>query len=314
MATKSSPQSLKNKKFTQLADLKDKLLSEDYVYDTFETYKIKGETLNNGKWDYKVKIKDFSKELSTELKVQFPWNRYWFWLGIQSGGAYNFKFHVDAGDFTFFGRRFNLFSNLKTQTNFKSFQLRLGANYWGDVCESNTRLEIYGNHGSNENALTQRTIVRRGSLFYGFVGTIGLQTLSFKLYDAILGYEQNNVNFYLQHKSQAGGKDGNHGFKLGKLVATTVVTRDNLDVGAEGWLQDNNFGLTLGAQSRLNSSTTLKGRISNDLDLTLAYKKKVNSLLTITTSALLGLKDPKSIFSNSSAIPVPLGFQFELNI
>jgi hypothetical protein len=121
MSTSSNPQSLKYKSFTQLAELNDKVLSEDYVHDTFETWKVKGKTTNGGKWDYKAKIKSFNQNLTTELKLQFPWNRYWFWLGVQSAGKYNLKFHIDAGDFTFFGKNFNLFGNLKTQTDFNNF-------------------------------------------------------------------------------------------------------------------------------------------------------------------------------------------------
>jgi len=288
------------------------------VYDTFETWKIKGKTLGGGKWDYKAKIKNFNEKLSTELKLQFPWNRYWFWLGVQSAGKYNLKLHIDAGDFKLLGRNFNLFGNLKTQTDFQNFQFRLGANYWGSLCESNTRLEINSGAGDKENSLTQRTLVRRGSLFYGFVGTIGLQGWNFNRYDAILGYQHHDVNFYLTHKSTVGAgaadtKD-HHGFKLGNLIATGVVTRGDLDIGAEASFSSKDYGFALAAQSRINSSTILKGKITKDLDLTFAYKKTFNSLLTLTTSALLRLKEPEKLLSHKGLLPVPLGFQFELNI
>jgi hypothetical protein len=133
------------------------------------------------------------------------------------------------------GKDFNLFGNIKTQTDFQSFQFRVGANYWGKTCESNTRLEINSSVDDKENSLTQRTVVTRGNLFYGIVGTIGFQNWSFNRYDAILGYKQNNVNFYLTHRSTAGSagsetKD-NHGFKLGDVTATTVIARDNGDFG-----------------------------------------------------------------------------------
>jgi hypothetical protein len=114
----SSPRSLTYRSFTQLADVKDGVLADDYVHDTFETWKIKGTTTGSGKWDYKGKIKNINEKLSTELKLQFPWSRYWFWLGVQSAGKYNLKFHVDAGNFKFLGKDFNLFGNIKTQTDF----------------------------------------------------------------------------------------------------------------------------------------------------------------------------------------------------
>jgi len=315
-AAPSAPKSLKSKTFTQLSELKDKVLSEDYVHDTFETWKIKGTTSGSGKWDLKGKIKNFNQELGTELKVQFPWNRYWFWLGVQSAGKYNFKFHVDAGNFLLFGKDFNLFANVKTQTNFNNFLFRFGANYWGSQCESNTRLEV-GHFGGNENQLTQRTLVRRGSFFYGFVGTIGFQGWNFHRYDAILGYEHDNVNFYLQHKSSApaGGETKDHGLKLGTVSATAVVSRDKNDFGVEVARCSRGYCFAFGAQSNLNSTTTLKGKLNCDLDLAFAYKKKFNNnFLTLTTSGLLHLANPDKIFSGKGLIPIPLGFQFELNI
>jgi hypothetical protein len=63
----AQPHSLKYRQFTQLYDLKDKVLTEDYVYGAFETWKIKGKTTTGGKIDYKGKIKAYNKELESQL-------------------------------------------------------------------------------------------------------------------------------------------------------------------------------------------------------------------------------------------------------
>lgn len=250
--------------------------------------------------------------------MQFPWNKYWFWLGLQSAGKFNLKLHIDAGDFSFLNKKFNLFSNLKTQTDFKNVQIRVGANYWGTSCESNTRLDINSCCGDKGHSLTQRTLVKRDNLFYGFVGTIGFQGWCFARYDAILGYENANVNFYLQHKSgqvscNSETKDC-HGLKLGSILATAVFKRDKNTFGVEACHCHKGTCVSVAAQSQINDSTTLKAKINKNFDLAFAYKKRFSDLLTFTTSALLQLKETDKILHHKGLLPVPLGFQFELNI
>jgi len=61
-------------------------LTDDFVFGTFETYKIKGTTLKNAKFEYKGKVKVSEKEnklsatLSDEAKIQFPFYNNKFWL------------------------------------------------------------------------------------------------------------------------------------------------------------------------------------------------------------------------------------------
>lgn len=91
-------------------------MNDDYVNDKFETYKIKGKTTGNGKWDYKAKIKDYNSSVDDELKIQFPYNRFWFWLGLRRNG--DLKFHLDGGDITLGKTKFNVFTNVKTNIGF----------------------------------------------------------------------------------------------------------------------------------------------------------------------------------------------------
>lgn len=70
-------QSLKLSPFTSLGT-PNNVLSDDYVYGSFETYKLKGSTTNGGKFDYKVKVNVASKDgkltanVVDEGKIQFP--------------------------------------------------------------------------------------------------------------------------------------------------------------------------------------------------------------------------------------------------
>jgi hypothetical protein len=101
---------------------------------------------------------------------------------------------------------------------------------------------------------------------------------------------------------------------LGNVTATTIVTRDNGDFGLEFSLLQRGYGLAFAAQNRLSNGSLIKSRITQDLDLSIAYKKKFNHLLTATTSVLLRLKEPEKLLSNKGLLPLPVGFQFELNI
>lgn len=139
-------QSLKLSPFTSLGT-PNNVLSDDYVHGTFETYKLKGTTANGGKLDYKVKVNTTRKDgkisanIVDEGKIQFPvLNRFTVQLGQRRKG--DLRAHVDLGQVTLHGKQWNFFTNLKTETTLSRFQFRLGSNYFGKSCESNTRVEL----------------------------------------------------------------------------------------------------------------------------------------------------------------------------
>jgi len=85
---------LKNKTFVTLHDFSTKIFTDDFCYDNFETYKVKGSNSKNSSWEYKAKVKvenrdgSYSASLSDEGKVQFPIhnNKYWLWFGGRRNG------------------------------------------------------------------------------------------------------------------------------------------------------------------------------------------------------------------------------------
>lgn len=174
--------------------MNDGVLGDDYVYDKFETWKIKTKNDKGTKVDYKVKVKDNTSTWDDELKLQFPYKNYWAWVGVRRKG--DLKLHFDLGSHSFGGKEFNLFTNIKTSVQLKKFAFRFGANYFGTKCESNSRLETSCCSAKNL-CFTNRTLVRKGSIFYGFVGSLSLENFCPCRYDAIFGYEKDNVNFYL---------------------------------------------------------------------------------------------------------------------
>lgn len=66
--------SLKNRSFTNVADIQDGVLGDDFVHGCLETWKLKAKTSFGGKIDYKAKIKHTQKDgqltgsLSDEVK------------------------------------------------------------------------------------------------------------------------------------------------------------------------------------------------------------------------------------------------------
>jgi len=138
---------LKNKTFTTLHDFSTKVFTDDFCYDNFETYKVKGTSSKNSTLDYKGKVKlenkegNYSASLTDESsgKFSFHQNKFWLWFGTRRNGDY--KVHLDFGDVKIKDTKLNLFSNVKTTIKFDKFNLRFGANYFGNKCESSTRLE-----------------------------------------------------------------------------------------------------------------------------------------------------------------------------
>jgi len=64
-------------------------------------------------------------------------------LGFRRSG--DLKVHADFGNVTVGGKDVNVFSNLKTDVNFKNFNFRVGTNYFGENLTSSTRLETVTN-------------------------------------------------------------------------------------------------------------------------------------------------------------------------
>ena len=119
----SSAQSLKNYSFTTLANINDGLFKkDDYVWEKIETWKVKGSTEKGGKFEYKAKVKNNTTPMDDELKIQFPYQKLFAWVGIRRNGE--FKIHFDFGQHDVKGHQLNFFSNLKTTTKFSDYLFR----------------------------------------------------------------------------------------------------------------------------------------------------------------------------------------------
>jgi len=65
----NQPKSIKTHNYTSLGDFSSKVLTDDFVFGTFETYKIKGTTAKNAKFDYKAKVKISEKDKSVTASL-----------------------------------------------------------------------------------------------------------------------------------------------------------------------------------------------------------------------------------------------------
>lgn len=116
-----APLSLKQKKFQDIVDIDNGVLSKDYCYGNAETWKFSGKTNKGSTFDYEAKFdakNDLSVSMSDTLKFKFPFqNNNWIWIGIRRNGE--LKFHWDGGMTKIHGHDFNFFGNFKTCTQFK---------------------------------------------------------------------------------------------------------------------------------------------------------------------------------------------------
>ncbi|KAL4468604.1 hypothetical protein ABPG74_005107 [Tetrahymena malaccensis] len=306
-------QSLKLQPLTSLGT-PNNVLADDYVHSTFETYKFKANTTNGGKVDYKAKVSTAQKDgklavkVNDEAKFQFPFlEKYTFQFCQRRSG--DIKLHFDLGNFTIYNKSWNFFSNVKTDTTLSKFNFRLGTNYFGSSCESNTRLELVPGDAP---VLTHRNYIKKGSIYYGGVFSLNLQTLALKRYDALFGYASGKYEANLKHESDT--KDVKE-LQVGTLTATATYFHDDntklaLEIQNKGHkLQP---GFTVGAQRKVNSSLTVKGKVNNKLELSLASKYALNRQFTLTAGLQLALKD-KNPVDFTKFPPLPIGLQLETN-
>lgn len=119
----------------------EKLLSEDYPYNHFETYKFKATTSNGAAVAYKANF-DITKKGDVfagkgidELKVTFPIKDTDFiarLLTSRKGGdkGGDLEAHLDFGAKEISGNPCNFFTNFKTGFAFGNIIVRAGANYF----------------------------------------------------------------------------------------------------------------------------------------------------------------------------------------
>lgn len=197
-------QSLKLSPFTSLG-APNNILSDDYVHGTLETFKLKAATSNGGKLDAKIKVNSVKKDnkvtanVVDESKIQFPvLDRFTVQLGQRRKG--DLRAHLDLGQVEIKGLQWNLFTNIKSETSLSRFQFRLGTNYFGKACESNTRLELAPGEAP---VLTHRNYLTKGAYYYGWVGSVNLTNLNLLRYDLLAGYTNSKYEANLKHESNS---------------------------------------------------------------------------------------------------------------
>lgn len=150
----------------------------------------------------------------------------------------------------------------------------MGANYFGNNYENNVRFETRGSESGY--SLTERIFARRKNFFYGLVGTVGLDNFAFSRYDGILGFNRDNLNLYFKFEGQPNQEKVElfHGLPAGKLTVTGVYTKDKNVFGAELTHSPKGTTFQVATQRQINDNTTLKARLNDNLDLSLAWKNK----------------------------------------
>ncbi|EGR30095.1 hypothetical protein IMG5_142880 [Ichthyophthirius multifiliis] len=310
----STAQSLRYDSFSSLGNFNKNVLSDDYTHSNFETYKFKGNTTQGGKTEYKAKIITSKQngqvvyELKDEGKLQFVFlDRFIIELAQRRCG--DLKFHIDLGSLILKGRNYNFFSNLKTNTTFGKYNWRFGTNYFDKNFESNSRLNV--NLGGEDCNLgfTHRNLIRRNNFVFAWV--LGADLIDWRKgltrYDAIAGYENGQIDLYLQHNSQQ-----SHKFQCGKIITTLSYNQNNqtqYSIEVENNKKKNT--LTAGFKHDLDKDITVRGKISTDQNLQLALKRNwKNIAVAFSFQFQLGNK----LVDFSRFPPLPFGIKFDFKI
>lgn len=174
---------------------------------------------------------------------------------------------------------------MKSDVSMSKFQFRFGTNYFGTTCESNTRLELTPGQAP---VATHRNYIKKGALYYGAVASLNLQTLALLRYDGLLGYVNSKYEANLKHESDSKATK----ISVGTLTATATYFHDaNTKFAAEVQNKGTDFKptVTVGAQRKVNNDLTVKGKVDNKLNLTLASKYAINKQFTLTAGLQLAL-------------------------
>ncbi|EGR33178.1 hypothetical protein IMG5_059920 [Ichthyophthirius multifiliis] len=301
--------SLKLDSFTSLGNFRKNVLSDDYTHSVFETYKLKGQSQNGTKVEYKLKLKtskidDLVKaKLEDEGKLQFKLNNYI--LEIASRRNNDIKLHIDLGERQINGKKINFFGNMKTQTSLDNFRFRFGSNYFGENKENNSRIEYISDNQSF--SFTQRNLFRTKNNVLAWVLNFNSKAQSYlNSFDSILGYESKKVDLYLQHNTKC--------LCLGKLTLTgTYNLNDKTAFSAELVKHQKDQNVTVGFKHTVNKNLTVRAKFDSLLRVYFAGKYNWNQV-SACSSVQLGFGQNDKTFNMDKFPPLPLGFKFDVKI
>lgn len=316
MATE--PQSLSNSQFTSLGSFSyNKVLADDYNHKKLGTIKVKGATAKNLSFNLKTNVilkKSDDKEtkcckvaLTDEYKFGFPYEGFYLQTRVKRNG--DVKLHLDEGEVELFGKKLNLFSNLKTTLIFANYNARFGVNYFGKKCESNLRFEkdSKGNHD-----FANRTILNHGSFRFGASAILGLDTIVLKKYDTYVEYRKPDYELHLSHLSPAVHPDG---LRLGKVTLGAFYRLNpntNLAFQLKKGFSFPKVRAVLGVQNTRANGVTLRAKVDNKLKISTAVKYKANSKVTLTLGTQFNLDKGSKFIDLSQTLPLPVGFGVDI--
>lgn len=317
----TTPASLKTTPFESFGNqTHGPVLSDDYVHKKFGNFKLKAITKRDATINLKTgftltenvsegRVTGVEGKLSDELKVLVPLNRFFVETEVKRNGELNT--HVDAGSVKVAGKSFNIFANLNTNLQLNSLVSRLGVNYFGQHCDSGTRLE---RSNSGALSLTQRNLIRHGSVLAGLVLNASVPTFKLGKYDALLKYTQGDFDFFLQHFTPAKEADR---LRVGKVAAFLVYRwndQNTLAVQFKRNFENEKIRFVFGGSHKLSPNTTLRAKTDQKLKITANGKWKLNDVLSLSVAAQLNLQRGAGAFDFRKLVPVPFGWQLDFAV
>lgn len=297
------------------------VFSSDYIHKKFGNFNIKAPTVNKGNFGLKCGLilndppaSAALLSLSDEAKIGFPIQSHGHNLYLETRLRRNgeVKIHLDEGSLKI-NDKINFFSNVKTNMSLDNCTYRFGVNYFGDKCESGSRIE--GTKDCNFN-FTQRNIIKQGYFLFAYVATLGLGDFRLTKYDALMKYTHNKFDIYLRHFTPKLEK-GSSGIKAGKGAVDVIYNHSANDTFGAHYKHNfvnNKSRVVIGAVHKVNNDCTVKAKVDQKLKVTATSKTKINEKLTVLFGLQLNLQHGANAFDFSKKIPIPLGFQIDLNV
>eukprot|EP01017_Pseudomicrothorax_dubius_P026866 TRINITY_DN3036_c0_g1_i1.p1 TRINITY_DN3036_c0_g1~~TRINITY_DN3036_c0_g1_i1.p1 ORF type:complete len:214 (+),score=73.96 TRINITY_DN3036_c0_g1_i1:60-644(+) len=185
------------------------------------------------------------------------------------------------------------------------FKGGLGINYFGNRCQSTTRLTV------NQNSvpvLDEKVTVSHGNLRFFENIAIALTTQQFLRYNSYIGFVNKDFDFYVNHESTKVGTP-----TLGRLSAAFIYRLKQATVAAQVSFENNAPSFTVGALIPIpKKSDILKLKLNDRAELSLVYKQRVHRTCDILVGSNVNLRDIERQFAATRKF-LPIGITVDWN-
>jgi hypothetical protein len=292
----------------------DNLLTDDYLSKIFTVkYTGKGQNFNaSAKESFSYKpVKGDGKDIPDTEKAAFE-TEVKIITNIE-GRNVETKFAkgvirtwADFGNFNI-GKDVNVTAKLKCKDNFSDWKGWVNGEYKGAHCNANIRAEL---KAKDKPYLNTKVIMTEKDVRGGLIAKVGFNGFEILRHNLFVNYNGvKDLGLWLGHYTLEGDKPKD----IGTIIGAAVYRLNKHSVVFQGsWKKTGNvLGATLGVKSEINSSTTVRAKVTHQGLFSLVAKKVHNKNLSILAGTELDILHPKNAYVSTRAVPVPLFVSLE---